>query len=970
MLAVLLSCQEKSVAGDRTPVIVQYKTVVFEAAASKTTVDDEGAVKWERGDEISIYYINSSGSPVEALATVGDEAETASLEVQIPETDNPSEYYAAFPKGSGLLSVKDGKAVFSINVDASKCDGTFRSANFAAAYTDAASMTLEFVNAAGMLCLDLPDGAVVSHGESNYPVSGIYVRSRGTGLPLNGVLTTEVSGGRISGFSESSSQVYVQSGELSAEALSSGKVYIPVTQVSFTDGLCIRYLSSGGPIPAALTSSVTIGRSHIVPVPDMSSGIVWDYYADSQDALQTIQNECLDRAKTSIIGSLLLDGTTLHLSHNLRYNLEHPLTFHSGKSHSYSMTVEGNGAILDGNSKTGVLSVGDNLHLTFRNLSVSHGSAENGAGLAVALTSSATDLSFSLDFEDCVFASNVALQNGGAIYCTGSSKGGLIRFNRCSFTSNNTATAGSGGVVYCVSGNPAFMFDRCYFSWGTAATGGTTIHLSDNASHNIRLGMNNCTVNAGNWYTTPEGVAILSTGYTVIANSTIWSSKTTGMTGSVSLGSNKAEKSLLINSLIKNSSATVGEVSYDYPALYVDGNSRQRVEYCLYSDLLEVNGAKSSGDSPTWSLSRSFDFGGDLEGKDELSVCGVKTELNTYSWTYSDKIKTGFVCPTLSYVSSAIQAVPGVGDVFHRWLSSRNSLSFDICGNARDEAASCPGSYQHPDAPRQPATSGSYLKLMSFNILRADLGGEGHTWPSRKEAAIAMIRKNSPSLMGLQECAEPQRKDILAADSRLAAVGVSVYGATSGYDKISSNPIIYRTDLMQVLDWGTFWLSDTPDEVSYTWAASKPRTCTWAHLKMNVTGEEFYYFNAHLHNGSTAEIIENRAKSIKLIISRMRRHNKESLPLLFSGDLNAKMTTESFVPLGDYGLENARTACEETDRGRTLNSFGPNATSVIDHIYFKGCEGSRFYVDRAAYKGVEYVSDHYPVFCELIINHK
>lgn len=276
---------------------------------------------------------------------------------------------------------------------------------------------------------------------------------------------------------------------------------------------------------------------------------------------------------------------------------------------------------------------------------------------------------------------------------------------------------------------------------------------------------------------------------------------------------------------------------------------------------------------------------------------------------------------------------------------------------------------------------------MSFNILREDLGGEGHLWADRKQAVLKMIDVNYPTLIGLQECSWTIREDILKADSRRKAIGNSVNNDESGYTTTSSNSIIYRSDIYEVVKSGQFWFSDTPDEVSNVWTAKyqpKPRVCTWARFKVKNTGKEFYHFNIHLHNGSAYNLLsdtyigDSRTKSLNLLFKRIAAENTSGLPVIITGDHNegddssnatSDLGSDVYMAYQNSGYTSSRWLASDTDTGRTLNSFADKATSVLDHIYVNdACNVTRFYVDRNAYEGVTYVSDHYPVFCELTLN--
>lgn len=292
-----------------------------------------------------------------------------------------------------------------------------------------------------------------------------------------------------------------------------------------------------------------------------------------------------------------------------------------------------------------------------------------------------------------------------------------------------------------------------------------------------------------------------------------------------------------------------------------------------------------------------------------------------------------------------------------------------VCSCAKaDPGGETPTVPTDPETPEIPVTEITTLKVMSFNILRGDLQGPEHDWTVRREACLEMIATQQPMVFGLQECTWTQRRHILASNELLDAVGVAVDGQKKDYTNVSSNPIFWRKDILDLVEWGTFWLSDTPDAVgSITWNGVKPRTCTWARFKVRCNGKRLLYFNAHIENAAGEE---TKDKSIRLIIDRMRSANpSQQVPMLFGGDLNSKVSADCLSAMKTY-LKHAPTYCTKTDNGRTLNSFKETGGSAIDHLFYceYGFVGKVFSVDRNAYKNVAYISDHYPIFCELEFN--
>lgn len=257
------------------------------------------------------------------------------------------------------------------------------------------------------------------------------------------------------------------------------------------------------------------------------------------------------------------------------------------------------------------------------------------------------------------------------------------------------------------------------------------------------------------------------------------------------------------------------------------------------------------------------------------------------------------------------------------------------------------------------------FRLMSFNMERGDLGVKhGRGWDVRAPGALAMFRHDNPDLLGVQECNSIQRDDILST-MPYKHIGVAVDGL-AGEHPTSGNYIFYKPEVFDLLDEGRFWYSFYPDSVGvYTWIAQKPRNAIWGKFRHKASGKEFLYINNHWQNGVDAVI--NRSMTIMELLSKMRELNPEGLPMIFTGDLNSKGIESYYAPLRQE-LKHAVDVCPVTDHGITHGGYKrkTGTDGQIDHIYFSGAlEGLVFAVDRDAYEGVEHLSDHFPIFCDL-----
>ena len=149
------------------------------------------------------------------------------------------------------------------------------------------------------------------------------------------------------------------------------------------------------------------------------------------------------------------------------------------------------------------------------------------------------------------------------------------------------------------------------------------------------------------------------------------------------------------------------------------------------------------------------------------------------------------------------------------------------------------------------------IKLISYN-LRTSHGKDGdNVWMKRRHATPEMIRREAPDVFGVQEGLIDQLHYIDTECPQYARVGV---GRDDGAEKGEFMAVYYLRDRFELLDSGTFWLSETPDKVSRGWDGACNRTVTWVELKDRKSGKEFFYFNTHLdHKGKAA-----REEGVKL----------------------------------------------------------------------------------------------------------
>lgn len=107
---------------------------------------------------------------------------------------------------------------------------------------------------------------------------------------------------------------------------------------------------------------------------------------------------------------------------------------------------------------------------------------------------------------------------------------------------------------------------------------------------------------------------------------------------------------------------------------------------------------------------------------------------------------------------------------------------------------------------------------------------------------VKLIQHYEPTVLGLQEVLHRQLRYLDEALPEYRYVGV---GRDDGKQAGEYSPIFYRTASLKLVRTLTFWLSETPTEVSVGWDAALERICTMALFEDRAEKKRFFVFNTH-----------------------------------------------------------------------------------------------------------------------------
>jgi endonuclease/exonuclease/phosphatase family metal-dependent hydrolase len=251
--------------------------------------------------------------------------------------------------------------------------------------------------------------------------------------------------------------------------------------------------------------------------------------------------------------------------------------------------------------------------------------------------------------------------------------------------------------------------------------------------------------------------------------------------------------------------------------------------------------------------------------------------------------------------------------------------------------------------------------MMTYNIRYATDSDQLNSWENRKEAMIDLIHHYQPEIFGIQEGLHHQVEYLKENLSNYAYIGA---GRDDGKTLGEYSAIFFDTTIFSAEYTHTFWLSETPDQVSRGWGANYNRICTYGIFTHKATGKKVLIMNTHFDHESELA----REKSADLIIQQMELQTLQKYPAVLMGDLNATPETRPIAIIKNK-LKDAYVISQEKHDGPVGTFTGFDANKIIDdridYVFVKGLKvKSIVHIDDRR-PDHHFVSDHLPVFVEL-----
>lgn len=246
-------------------------------------------------------------------------------------------------------------------------------------------------------------------------------------------------------------------------------------------------------------------------------------------------------------------------------------------------------------------------------------------------------------------------------------------------------------------------------------------------------------------------------------------------------------------------------------------------------------------------------------------------------------------------------------------------------------------------------------------------------WSNRQVALKGFFNEYKPDLVGSQEPYIAQISDMMEfLGDDYAWFGVNNRNETAApyYPSAAFNPVFYRKDRLELLDWDVIWY--TPKATERGYGADYPRFLHWARFMDLRTGQEFYLFNSHFDHKS-----EEAKRVAAGILTETVKRIAGDMPAILTGDYNTTETSKAYETVMTSGfLDNSKLAVKNPvnhlyysqARYKSINTVSQKDIH-IDHIFYTPLNSKieSWELVIKTYGGY-YGSDHLPIVVDWRIS--
>ena len=265
---------------------------------------------------------------------------------------------------------------------------------------------------------------------------------------------------------------------------------------------------------------------------------------------------------------------------------------------------------------------------------------------------------------------------------------------------------------------------------------------------------------------------------------------------------------------------------------------------------------------------------------------------------------------------------------------------------------------------QKPEWADESIRICTYNIqYRND---QLCKWENRLTAIKGFVDAYKPDVIGSQEPYGHQIDDIIMTlEGKYGWIGINNKNESRPpfHNHGAFNPIFYRKDRVEVLEWDIIWYTPKATEIGY--GADYSRFMIWAKMLDKKTQQEFYIFNSHFdHKNEEAKRVAARilVKTVKDIAGEA--------PAIMTGDFNSTETGVPYATITGSGfIANSKLAVDDAvnhmyysqARYKSINTVSQKDIH-IDHVFYTPAS-SKIESWELVIKtfGGYYGSDHLPI---------
>ncbi len=253
------------------------------------------------------------------------------------------------------------------------------------------------------------------------------------------------------------------------------------------------------------------------------------------------------------------------------------------------------------------------------------------------------------------------------------------------------------------------------------------------------------------------------------------------------------------------------------------------------------------------------------------------------------------------------------------------------------------------------------MKVMSCN-LRYDNPSDGeNSWRNRSHIMKKIWDENTPDVIGIQEGLPHQIEELKKEfNNTYEYIGE---GRERDYQGEQVG-IFFKSKKFNLLDFGHFWLSKTPNVPgSKDFNSNVPRMVSWLLLSNEKIRNSLLFLNTHLDNESKIA----REWSIDIITEFLQNNYLDRDGVVITGDFNEKPNSRiinEFIQRNN--LVNSLDRCVNGHK-KTYHGFSGDGSITVDYIFCsQNLSINKCKIITDSVNG-NFPSDHFPIYSILKI---